>query len=63
MDGIIIVDKPTGMTSHDVVSRVRRRLNMRRVGHAGTLDPLATGVLIMLIGRSTKLFDRFVAFD
>lgn len=63
MDGIIIVDKPTGMTSHDVVSRVRRRLNMRRVGHAGTLDPLATGVLIMLIGRSTKLFDRFVSFD
>ncbi len=63
MDGIIIVDKPTGMTSHDVVSRVRRKLNMRRVGHAGTLDPLATGVLIMLIGKSTKLFDRFVAFD
>lgn len=63
MDGIIVVDKPTGMTSHDVVSRVRRRLNTRRVGHAGTLDPLATGVLIMLIGRSTKLFDRFVAFD
>ncbi len=63
MDGIIVVDKPSGMTSHDVVSRVRRKLNMRRVGHAGTLDPLATGVLIMLLGRSTKLFDKFVAFD
>jgi tRNA pseudouridine55 synthase len=63
MDGIIVVDKPSGMTSHDVVSRVRRRLNMRRVGHAGTLDPLATGVLIMLIGKSTKLFDQFVSFD
>ena len=63
MDGIIVVDKPSGMTSHDVVSRVRRRLNMRRVGHAGTLDPLATGVLIMLLGKSTKLFDQFVSFD
>lgn len=63
MDGIIVVDKPSGMTSHDVVSRVRRKLNMRRVGHAGTLDPLATGVLIMLLGQSTKLFDKFVAFD
>lgn len=63
MDGIIVVDKPSGMTSHDVVSRVRRKLNMRRVGHAGTLDPLATGVLIMLLGRSTKLFDKFVAYD
>lgn len=63
MDGIIVVDKPSGITSHDVVSRVRRKLNMRRVGHAGTLDPLATGVLIILLGKSTKLFDRFVSFD
>lgn len=63
MDGIIVVDKPSGMTSHDVVARVRRRLNMKRVGHAGTLDPLATGVLIILVGNSTKLFDKFVAFD
>ena len=63
MDGIIVVNKPAGITSHDVVSRVRRILNTRRVGHAGTLDPLATGVLIMLIGKSTKLFDKFVAFD
>lgn len=63
MNGIIVVDKPTGMTSHDVVSRVRRKLSMRRVGHAGTLDPLATGVLVILLGKSTKLFDKFVSFD
>lgn len=63
MQGIIVVDKPSGMTSHDVVSRVRRKLGMRRVGHAGTLDPLATGVLVILLGQSTKLFDKFVSFD
>jgi len=63
INGIINVDKPTGMTSHDVVNIVRRKLNMRRVGHAGTLDPLATGVLIVLIGKSTKLFDKFSSFD
>lgn len=63
MDGIIVVDKPSGITSHDVVSRVRRKLRMKRVGHAGTLDPLATGVLVILLGKSTKMFDKFVAFD
>lgn len=63
MDGIVVVDKPSGITSHDVVARVRRRFNMKRVGHAGTLDPLATGVLIVLVGKGTKLFDRFVGFD
>jgi len=63
MEGILIVDKPSGMTSHDVVSFIRRRFKMRRVGHAGTLDPLATGVLIMLIGPSTKLFSKFEPFD
>lgn len=63
MEGIVIINKPAGITSHDVVSRVRRIFNMRRVGHAGTLDPLATGVLVLLLGKSTKLFDRFVAFD
>ena len=62
-EGIIIVDKPDGMTSHDVVARVRRRFNMKRVGHAGTLDPLATGVLVLLLGKATKLFNKFVAFD
>lgn len=63
MNGIMIVNKPQGITSHDVVSHVRKILNMRRVGHAGTLDPLATGVLVILIGPSTKLFSQFVNFD
>ena len=63
MDGFIIVDKPKGMTSHDVVNFVRRKFKMRRVGHAGTLDPLATGVLVILLGRSTQLFDKFSSFD
>ena len=63
MDGIVVIDKPSGMTSHDVVTHVRRRLKIKRVGHAGTLDPLATGVLIALVGKATKLFDQFVAFD
>ncbi|HOY10392.1 MAG TPA: tRNA pseudouridine(55) synthase TruB [Candidatus Omnitrophota bacterium] len=62
-NGIIVVNKPSGMTSHDVVSRVRRILKMKRVGHAGTLDPLATGVLIILLGRCTKLFKEFEAYD
>jgi tRNA pseudouridine55 synthase len=54
-DGIIIVDKPAGPTSHDVVARVRRILKMRRVGHTGTLDPFATGVLVVCFGRATRL--------
>ena len=62
-NGIIVVNKPSGMTSHDVVSQARRRLNMRQIGHAGTLDPLATGVLVLLIGKGTKLFNKFEAFD
>ncbi len=53
--GLIIVDKPTGLTSHDVVSRLRRILGTRKIGHAGTLDPMATGVLVCGIGRGTKL--------
>ena len=63
MEGIIVINKSPGITSHDVVGFIRRKFKMRRVGHAGTLDPLATGVLVMLLGRSTKLFDQFVAFD
>jgi tRNA pseudouridine55 synthase len=55
MDGIIIIDKPAGWTSHDVVARVRRILREKRVGHTGTLDPFATGVLVALIGRATRL--------
>lgn len=61
--GIVVINKPKGLTSHDVVSRVRRCFNMKRVGHAGTLDPLATGVLVMLLGKSTKLFGKFESFD
>ena len=61
--GIVLVNKPAGITSHDVVGYVRRTFKMRRVGHAGTLDPMATGVLVILLGNSTKLFDKFVAFD
>ncbi len=60
MDGILIIDKPTGITSHDVVDEVRRRLRTRRVGHAGTLDPMATGVLVVLIGKATKLASRYL---
>ena len=55
MDGILIIDKPAGMTSHDVVARVRRIVRERRVGHTGTLDPFATGVLIVLVGKATRL--------
>jgi tRNA pseudouridine55 synthase len=62
-EGIVIVDKPDGMTSHDVVAKVRKKFKMRRVGHAGTLDPLATGVLVLLLGRATKLFNKFVDFS
>lgn len=62
-EGIVIIDKPDGMTSHDVVACARKRLKIKRVGHAGTLDPLATGVLILLVGKATKLFNKFVSFD
>jgi tRNA pseudouridine55 synthase len=54
MDGVLVVDKPAGMTSHDVVDVVRRRLGTRRVGHGGTLDPDATGVLVLGVGRATR---------
>jgi tRNA pseudouridine55 synthase len=59
VDGVLVVDKPAGMTSHDVISIVRRQLGERRVGHAGTLDPDATGVLVLGVGRATRLL-RFV---
>lgn len=55
MDGILIIDKPAGMTSHDVVASVRRVLKTRRVGHTGTLDPFATGVMVILVGNATRL--------
>src|SRR5229473_2472847 len=55
MDGALIIDKPAGVTSHDVVARVRKTIGERRVGHTGTLDPFATGVLVVLVGRATRL--------
>ena len=54
MDGVLLIDKPAGMTSHDVVAAVRRSLQGVRTGHAGTLDPFATGLLLVLVGRATK---------
>src|SRR5689334_25379006 len=55
MDGLLVIDKPTDLTSHDVVARVRHILHERRIGHTGTLDPFATGVLILLLGKATRL--------
>ncbi len=62
LDGVLLIDKPEGFTSHDVVARVRRSLrpNVKKVGHAGTLDPFATGLLVVLAGRATKLARFFV---
>lgn len=62
-EGILLVDKPTGCTSHDVVARMRRKLKMKRIGHAGTLDPLATGLLILLIGKATKVSQYLMSLD
>ncbi|PAT09377.1 tRNA pseudouridine(55) synthase TruB [Corynebacterium hadale] len=61
--GIVVVDKPAGMTSHDVVAKLRRAFSTRKVGHAGTLDPMATGVLVAGIERGTKLLAHLVAHD
>lgn len=61
MDGVIVIDKPAGITSHDVVNRVRRLVQTRKVGHLGTLDPLATGVLPLVIGRATRMAQYFSA--
>lgn len=58
--GVLLVDKPRGITSHDVVARVRRHTGVRKTGHAGTLDPFATGLLLVMIGRATRLFDFFL---
>src|ERR1700681_4722288 len=63
MDGLLIVDKPAGPTSHDVVARVRRALGERRIGHTGTLDPAATGVLPLVLGRATRLARFLSASD
>lgn len=63
MDGVIVVDKPTGPSSHDIVQRVRRLVGIRRIGHLGTLDPLGTGVLPLVIGRATRLSQFFLLHD
>lgn len=63
MDGVLVVDKPRGKTSHDVVQIVRKKLGSRAVGHAGTLDPMATGVLVMAIGEGTKLVPYLTAAE
>lgn len=55
MDGVLNIDKPAGITSHDVVARVRKALQIKKVGHAGTLDPMATGVLLILLGHATRI--------
>jgi len=62
-DGAILVDKPAGPTSHDVVDAVRRRFGIKKVGHCGTLDPNATGLLIIVLGRGTKLSERLMSSD
>src|SRR5215218_5387577 len=61
--GLLLVDKPAGMTSHDVVARARRVLSVRKVGHAGTLDPMATGLLILGVGAATRLLGHVGGHD
>ncbi|WP_309382528.1 tRNA pseudouridine(55) synthase TruB [Cerasicoccus frondis] len=62
-EGVLLIDKPVGCTSHDVVDRVRRKLKMKKVGHAGTLDPNATGLLIILVGKATKVSQYLMSLD
>src|SRR4030088_122716 len=62
-DGVLLVDKAPGMTSHDVVALVRRRLQIKKVGHCGTLDPIATGLLLLTLGRGTKIQDLLMSED
>lgn len=62
-DGLLLVDKPSGPTSHDVVAQIRRRFQIPKVGHGGTLDPMATGLLVILLGKGTKVSDRVMGHD
>jgi tRNA pseudouridine55 synthase len=55
MNGILLVNKPLRMTSHDVIAQMRRKIHVKKIGHAGTLDPMATGLLVLLIGNATKI--------
>lgn len=63
MNGILIVDKPKGVTSHDIVYFIRKRFHIKKVGHAGTLDPQATGVLVVIVGKFTKTFKDLTSHD
>lgn len=63
LEGILLVDKPTDHTSHDVIARLRGKLQMRRIGHAGTLDPMATGLLIVLVGKATRVSQYLISLD
>ena len=63
LDGAVLVDKPAGPTSHDVVDNVRKQFGIKKAGHAGTLDPAATGLLLVLLGRGTKLSERLMSDD
>ena len=63
LDGALLVDKPAGPTSHDVVDAIRRKFGIKKVGHCGTLDPNATGLLIIVLGRGTKLSERLMGDD
>ena len=63
LEGVLLVDKPQGLTSHDVVYRLRRKLQIKKIGHAGTLDPKATGLLVMLIGKATRISQYLMSTD
>ena len=63
LDGLLLVDKPAGPTSHDIVARIRRQFRIPKVGHGGTLDPMATGLLIILLGKGTKISERVMGHD
>ena len=63
LDGALLIDKPAGPTSHDVVDAIRRRFGIKKAGHCGTLDPNATGMLVIVLGRGTKLSERLMATD
>jgi tRNA pseudouridine55 synthase len=63
MEGILLVDKPGDHTSHDVVARLRGKLRMKRIGHAGTLDPMATGLLVILVGKATRVSQYLMSLD
>ena len=63
MDGLLIINKPIGWTSFDVVAKIRGKLKVRKIGHTGTLDPMATGVLVLCLGRATKLAQQMIGLD